>query len=195
MHKLKAFCGPFHGLIASSFLGVSCPAAAEVSQQLSLYLERHILPRLADDLLLESIRKQNAETQTLTQTEIDRLDQLWRQQVGTGRAPVVQAIIDNPLGEVLRQWRDASNDLIHEAFVMDRVGLNVAAADPTSDYWQGDEPEHVRAIAEGIYIGELEFDESGRRYQVEVSLPIRDPQTDEIIGALALGLDPGVFLE
>ncbi|MEW9920858.1 PDC sensor domain-containing protein [Marimonas sp. MJW-29] len=195
--RIPSVChNPVRGLLACGLLGVACPAPAlaEGPEALERYLAEHVRPLLTDELLLDSIRSQNLRTLGFSQEEIERLDLLWRQQVGTDNAPVVQAAIDNPLADWLRQWRDTSDDLIHEAFVMDLVGLNVAAADPTSDYWQGDEPEHATAISQGIYIGELEFDESGRRYQVEVSLPIRDPRTGEIIGAFALGLDPGVFL-
>ena len=184
-------------LLAGVMIGAACavPTAAEAPQSLMEYIEAQILPRLDNADLLTAIHAQNAETSEFSDAEIERLDQLWRQQVGTEDAHLIATVTDNPLAAELRAWRDASNDLIHEIFVMDRVGLNVAAAAPTSDYWQGDEPEHADAIANGLYVGPLEFDESVQRYQVEAAVPIRDPETGQIIGALAVGLDPSVMLE
>ena len=184
-------------LVAGALIGVTfiAPAAADAPPSLKRYLEVHILPWLTDEDLLTAVRAQNAMTAAYSSAEIERLDQLWRQQAGTENAPVITPVIDNPLAAALRAWRDNSDDLIHEIFVMDRVGLNVAAAAPTSDYWQGDEPEHADAIANGFYVGSLEFDDSVQRYQVDAAVPIHDPDTGAIIGALAVGLDPSVMLE
>lgn len=192
--RLAALPNP---LVACVVMGIGFAETATAKSPPSLirYLETEIAPRLADENLLNAVRAQNSETATYSASEIERLDQAWRQQSGTENAPVIDAVIDNPLAATLRAWRDNSDDLIHEVFVMDLVGLNVAAAAPTSDYWQGDEPEHADAIGNGLYVGPLEFDELVQRYQVEAAIPIHDPETGAIIGALAVGLDPSVMLE
>ena len=75
---------------------------------------------------------------------------------------------------------------------MDALGLNVAASAATSDYWQGDEAKWQETFGNGsgeIHISEVEFDDSTGSYQSQVSLPIRDPDTNELIGAITFGVN------
>ena len=75
---------------------------------------------------------------------------------------------------------------------MDGRGLNVAASDATSDYWQGDEEKFTETYgkgAGGILVGDIEYDESTQTYQGQVSLAIADPETGAVIGAVTVGLN------
>ena len=85
-----------------------------------------------------------------------------------------------------------SGDAITEIFVTDARGLNVAASDLTSDYWQGDEEKHSETYAQGtggFYISEVELDDSTQRYQAQVSFTLVDPATGQAIGAVTVGVD------
>ena len=75
---------------------------------------------------------------------------------------------------------------------MDNHGLNVAQSVETSDYWQGDEAKWQKTYGNGsgdIHISEVEFDESTGSYQSQVSMPIKDPATGELIGAITFGIN------
>ena len=75
---------------------------------------------------------------------------------------------------------------------MDNRGLNVAQSVETSDYWQGDEAKWQETFGNGsgdIHISEVEFDESTGSYQSQVSMPISDPDTGELIGAITFGIN------
>ncbi|WLR94074.1 hypothetical protein [Shinella zoogloeoides] len=73
---------------------------------------------------------------------------------------------------------------------MDNRGLNVGQSDVTSDYWQGDEAKWQIAFGAGtLHVEEAARDESTQLMQSQASLPIRDPQTGAVIGAITVGLN------
>jgi hypothetical protein len=62
----------------------------------------------------------------------------------------------------------------------------------TTDYWQGDEAKWQETFGDGsgaTHISEVEFDDSTGAYQTQVSLPLRDPETGELIGAITFGIN------
>ena len=88
--------------------------------------------------------------------------------------------------------RDGAVGLFTEIFAMDDKGLNVAASDVTSDYWQGDEAKWKSTYAVGagaVHISEVEFDESSQSYQAQVSVTVVDPDSGAPIGALTVGVN------
>lgn len=61
----------------------------------------------------------------------------------------------------------------------------------TSDYWQGNEAKWQKtflADQDAVQVSEVTFDESAKKYQSQVSLPITDPATGEMIGAATVGV-------
>ena len=79
---------------------------------------------------------------------------------------------------------------------MDEHGLNVASSGVTPDYWQVDEAEFQKAYGmgpDGVFVDEIEFDESTQSYQGQVSISLKDPDTGELIGAMTIGLNAELF--
>jgi hypothetical protein len=75
---------------------------------------------------------------------------------------------------------------------MDAQGLNVAASGITSDMWQGDEAKFQKTYSVGAdasHFGDVELDESSRRYQAQISLTIVDAASGAAIGAVTVGID------
>ena len=137
-------------------------------------------------------RWQNTTTSGFSQSQIDALDLAWRAEVGTGGAPTITPVLENAASDRLRALVEASGGRITEIFVMDGVGLNVAASATTSDYWQGDEAKFTETHGSGpgaIHFGDVEFDESSQRYQGQISVTITDPGTGQPIGAMTVGVD------
>ena len=174
-------------------LGLALPAHAnDFAPQMQDFLDAQIRPWAADPMILDALRAQNARTMGLGQAEIDAMDQAWRAEVGTGSTPTIDPVLGNPVAEMLRAHVAESGGAITEIFVMDGVGLNVAASDVTSDMWQGDEEKWTETYAAGldaVHLGEIEFDESSQRYQGQISFTIADPATGEVLGAMTVGVD------
>ena len=75
---------------------------------------------------------------------------------------------------------------------MDAHGLNVAATAPTSDMWQGDEAKFTETYPKGpdaTHFSEVEFDESSQIFQGQISIPMVDPDTGEVVGAMTVGVN------
>lgn len=166
-------------------------AADEFTPALQAYMASDIAPWAADPVLLDAIRSQNAETAGYDQARIDRLDQEWQAAVGSTDNAMIAAVLTGPAADFLRDRVAASGGRITEAFVTDNRGLNVAASDATSDYWQGDEDKFTKVfpVPDGVFISAVELDESTQRYQGQISMTLTDPQTGEALGTLTVGID------
>jgi hypothetical protein len=143
------------------------------------------LTQLAGSLqVVSTVRAQNAMHASLQPTDITALDARWR----AGDATLVQPVMGNDLSSFLTAWAAQGGGLYTEIFVMDDKGLNVGQSAITSDYWQGDEEVFTHAFGGELHVSPPYLDDSTGRYQVQVSLPVRDEQ-QRIIGVLAVGVD------
>ena len=73
----------------------------------------------------------------------------------------------------------------YEIFVTDKLGLNAAQTNETSDFYQADEDWWIGAYNGGEgreYHGILEFDESAQTEGISIYIPVHDPDTNEVIG-------------
>lgn len=170
------------------------PAAADEALEAAMqtYLDTSVRQWANDPVLLDAVRSQNARTAGLTQAEILVLDETWRAEVGNSATPTISPVLDNAAAAFLRSVVEEAGGTITEVFVMDAVGLNVAASDVTSDYWQGDEDKHSATFGTGgaaTHFGEIEFDESTQSYQSQISLTLIDPATGRPIGAITVGVN------
>lgn len=158
------------------------------------YLDTEIRPWSNAPPIVAAIAAQNRVTAGYSQDDIDRLDQVWMSEVGTSDSALIRSILDHPVSDMLRERVATSGGMITEVFVMDALGLNVASAGLTSDYWQGDEEKFTETFPKGadaIHVSDIEFDESSQTYQSQVSIPIVDPVTGAVVGAMTVGLDAG----
>lgn len=185
---MKIICGT--AIIAAM---LAAPAAAdEFSPLMRGFYEEAIANWAQSDVLVQAITEQNARTATYDQAQIDALDQAWRAEVGASNTPTITPVLTHTASDFLREQVASSGGAITEIFLMDARGLNVAASDVTSDYWQGDEAKFTETHDVGpdaIHISEVELDESTQRYQGQVSMTIVDPATGQPIGAMTVGVD------
>src|SRR3546814_14062372 len=93
---------------------------------------------MADPVVIDAIKAQNAKHASLAQDKIDALDKQWRAETKAGAKPLIDSVIGNPLSAYLKKKEADSKGLVTEIFVMEDKGLNVGQSDVTSDYWQGD---------------------------------------------------------
>lgn len=147
---------------------------------------------LADPAIINAIKAQNTTSTALTQAEIDALDKQWRSEVSSTDKAMINKVLNNALSGYLQGKLTASNGLYTEIFVMDNRGLNVGQSNITSDYWQGDEAKWQDTFMQGansIHISEVEEDESTQTYQSQLSLPVVDPASQAVIGAITIGIN------
>ena len=159
---------------------------------LKAYAEKYLTKWLENEQLIDAVRAQNSDHAGLSQEQIDQLDLDWRAQSKADSKPLIDRLLSHPASGWLREQQAETAEFVTEVFAMDNHGLNVAQSVQTSDYWQGDEAKWQKTFGNGsgdIHISEVEFDESTGSYQSQVSMPIFDPATGELIGAITFGVN------
>ena len=183
------------GLAALTLAALLSASAAlqaqdEFTAPLTALGESEIAAFAADPILIDAIKAQNATTASYDQAKIDEMDQQWRAEVDASAKPLIDATLGNAASAYLKSVQDESLGKYTEIFAMDAKGLNVAQSTLTSDYWQGDEDKFTQSFgANAVHIGEIEQDESTQAFQSQVSVPITDPATGALIGAITVGVD------
>lgn len=184
-------------LSASAVLSLSAGMAqADPNAAMLAFVQEHVMTALTNDAIAAAVQARNAETAGLSEADILSLDAEWRAQVGTAAHPLIDTVIKTDEAGMLVAKVAESGGRITELFIMDARGLNVAASDITSDYWQGDEAKFQQTYPMGsdaVHISEVEFDESTSTYQGQVSFTLTDPASGEPIGAVTVGLDATSF--
>ena len=160
--------------------------------QIRNVIETNVQQWLGDPVVVEAIKAQNAKHGCLSQSYIDRMDKQWRAETKSGNGKLIDSVLSNSLSAHLKGVKPGSSGLFTQIFVIDNKGLNVGQSDVTSDYWQGDEAKWKNTFLAGagaVFIDEVEFDESTQQYQVQTSVAIADPASNEVIGAVTIGMN------
>ena len=180
-------------LTLATLLAVSgVQAQDEFTAPLTDLAKTEIAGFAANAILIDAINAQNAVSAAYDQAKIDALDTQWRAEVDASSKPLIDTTLGNAASAYLKTVQDESMGKYTEIFVMDAKGLNVAQSTLTSDYWQGDEDKFTASFgagADAVHIGEIEQDESTQAFQSQVSVPITDPATGALIGAITVGVD------
>ena len=182
-------------LISICFLCCLAPnlfaAAPTLTPELmgKLYNEVEVIKDwVSQPIIIETVKIQNA--QNLSITQIKQLDIEWiKTKKSNGETPLMNQILNHPVGELLRQKNIAARGRYPEAFLCDNQGANVAVSKLTSDYWQGDEEKWIKSFDNGkgkVVFGKPEYDESTKAMIVQVSVPVMDQE--KTIGVLVVGV-------
>lgn len=167
-------------------------AADTLSTAMTRLAETELRLWINHPTIVDAIRAQNVRSARLTLDEILALDRRWRAETVSVSKPIIQALMANALSSFLMQKKRAGDGLYTEIFVMDGKGLNVGQSDITSDYWQGDEEKWQKAFHGGpgaMHIEPVRRDKSTHKLQSQITLPVVDPVTGTVIGAIAVGVD------
>ena len=178
--------------IAAMLAGTTPIHADEMQDAMNSFLQDHITSWANDPVLVQAILAQNALTAGYDQAKIDEMEALWSAYQGILDAEIIAGVIANPAADFLRNQVTQSGGAITEVFIMDARGLNVAASEPPSDYWQGDEAKFTQTYplgATAVHLGDVELDESTNEVQGQVSMTILDQQTGTAIGAITVGVN------
>jgi hypothetical protein len=188
-----------HGLhtVAAAALASMALGAAQAAEGLHVapltdYANTTVAEWMSEALVVEAVKAQNVKNAGLSEADIDSLDKQWRAEVGGNPRPMIDEMMGRELSTWLASMREDSGGFVTEVFVMDNRGLNVGQSDVTSDYWQGDEAKWQETFLKGtgaVFVDEVERDESTQMLQSQVSVPIVDPATSEVIGAVTVGVN------
>ncbi len=141
--------------------------------------------------VVAALIRQNASNREKTTNQLRQIDEQWQLAFKVGNLNYAQVIVNKPVSRLLMQLRASSNDLLSEIIVMDERGYNLAVAEMTSDYWQGDEDKYLQVYNKEpatIYFEQIKYDASSRRFQVQVSTQILD-KNQKPLGVVTLGID------
>ncbi len=106
-------------------------------------------------------------------------DLAWRRQPKDSLSPLMRELLNHPLSADLRTRLAKRNEgfsfpIFAEVFVTNRFGANAAQSHRTSDYRQDDEDWWLLAHQDGVYVGDVEFDESTGVHAVELCFRVDD---------------------
>lgn len=166
-----------------------------IRQTLKEFADTELIKWTQDPALIAAVNAQNQTYTGIGQDQIDALDKQWRAEAkAEGKGPLVNDLMSRPESVKLLEKQVATAGFINEIFAMDNHGLNVAQSAVTSDFWQGDEDKWQQSYGDGtgdgaVHISEVEFDDSTGVFQSQVSLPIKDPATGKLIGAITFGVN------
>lgn len=178
--------------LAAAIFVSGVAAANEFKPAISKHATSQVKSWLKDPVLVNAIKAQNAKHTGLSQSEVDSLDKQWRRETGASSRPLIKAVMSNGLSKYLMKKKSGSEGLYTEIFVMDNKGLNVGQSDVTSDYWQGDEAKWKKTYLAGgksMHIGGVKKDESTQMFQSQLSMPVVDPDNNQVIGAITVGIN------
>jgi hypothetical protein len=179
-------------MLAAAAFCTTAAAADRLGTAMTRLAETEMKLWIRHPTIVDAIRAQNVRSRSLTLDEILALDRQWRAETISVSKPMIQALMANALSSFLTQKKQAGDGLYTEIFVMDNKGLNVGQSDVTSDYWQGDEEIWQKTFLAGrdaMHIGPVRRDKSTRVLQSQLSLPVADPVTGKVIGAITFGID------
>jgi len=148
--------------------------------------------------IVEAVQQANQAYQGREPAQIEEesmgLDTAWKRS-DSSIQPLVDQIANNPTSDFLLRFIEAFPEEV-EVFVTDQYGLNVAMTDRTSDYLQSDEEWWQTAYHHGagaVSIGSVDYDASSETWAVDVGVPVRDIQSQEVIGVLRGTVDISVI--
>lgn len=188
---LAAFPGVVLSGISTSFdLKLQKSVRRLVSGEINLWL--------TNPVIIEALRSQNHTTSGYSNLMIKELENNWQDEFVSSQYDLIAEVLDRPVSRYLKRVKLNGLGTYHEILLMDGVGLLAGFSDPNDDYWQGEEPKWLKTYHGGkgaLYIGNLKFDQSTLAWEIQVSLPVFDPETQKPIGAVTIGVDPSALVE
>lgn len=140
-------------------------------------------------VIVQAVKDSNAANSGLSEKEILELDEKWRAIDGIDE--YINQYINNDAARELLRFQQENPDF-PEIFITDKFGLNVAQTNKTTDFYQADEDWWIGAYDDGkgkISRGSIEFDDSSQSESISVYIPIREPETKEVIGITKAVID------
>jgi two-component system sensor kinase FixL len=165
-------------------------------------IDRHIYHTIEEfqaycrDLVLQEIvTKSNREFEKLENLQgyIDEKNNEWISERKPATTPLMQELLNNKLSKELRDKMDFHEkkygyQIFGEVFVTNKYGANAALTEKTSDYRQDDELWWKKANEEGLYVSDVEYDQSAGVYSTAIAIRCEDKDCN-FIGVIKVVLN------
>ena len=163
--------------------------AATQSEKEDLLFRSEKFIGLHKDKLIEMLKGQVAPNLDIKQMYLQ--DALWIKAVlNNEKTPLIEGVLAN---DISRYLHDVALQFpeITEIFLTNEKGFIVGMNKTTSDYWQGNEDAHLALVNKGeaSYVSDILFDHSTHKFQIQISLPLKDKISDQCLGILTIGFD------
>ena len=154
----------------------------------------------ASPLVQRTLKASNQEFEKLqdVQAYIDRQEEHWRAEPKETVTPFMKGLVASELSEAIRIRldafeRDEGYGAYGEVFLTNRYGANAAQTGKTTDYRQDDEQWWVRAREDGVYVADVQYDESAAVYSTDICVRVDDDNGD-FLGVIKAVFDiQGIF--
>ncbi len=155
-------------------------------------IDRHIYMRIEtfqeycrDLIMRRIILKSNKEFDKLDdiQAYIDKHDHQWTSVPKEETTALIQELLNNELSEELKEKiefyeKKYGFEVFGEVFITNKYGANVAQTEKTTDYYQADEKWWRQAKENGLYVGDVGYDESADVYSIDICIRVDDEKGD-----------------
>lgn len=129
---------------------------------------------------------------------INRIDARWKErddpEIAAVRATLTRGIVvEEMLDHAQLTDESASTAVFGEVFLTDRRGANIAQTGDTSDFRQNDEQWWRVARDKGVYVGDIEWDDSLKDLAMSVCLRVDSP-AGEFLGVMKIVMRAGAIV-
>ena len=180
-----------HGVVIEYLLSV--PGANDMlTGPLTTYADEVLRAWVTEPVMIDAIRAHNAASAGYDQATMAAMETRWEAELAAGSGPMMEEMETHPASVRLHELQAGTSDIVTEAFIMDLRGLNVAESEPTHEFWHIDQERWKNVIegtSKGIYISEVHVEKDSETYQAQVSIPISDPDTLQVIGVATFGVN------
>lgn len=145
------------------------------------------LPRVQTALV-----EHNRLMESLSRNDIQERKDQWQKAFAQRRYDDIEHWLDVDLSREMSGWVAVSDGVLIQTVLMDAHGFTVAAGAMPADYWLGNTAVYEQAVASQP--GQLTFDavrfyRSTERFNAHVSVQVVQPDTEEILGVLSVGVN------
>ncbi|MDA7948787.1 MAG: hypothetical protein MPJ78_15085 [Hyphomicrobiaceae bacterium] len=166
--------------------GPAIPPDMNPNELISKELVSDLGKILRNEIVQLMVTAQNVRHASMSESQIIKLDKLWRAERKADDKPLISATLSNPLSVYLLRMQARAGGLYSEIFIMDNKGLNVGQSSITSDYWQGDEAKYKKTFLvapDAVFIDDPEWHKGTKTWRAQVNMTIAGNKDGKSIGA------------
>jgi len=177
-------------------------ASRRLARQIIDELDRHIQSRIEQfqaysksRSLQEAAARSNEEFEKLhdIQAFIQHKDEEWTSVPKETVTPFMNELISSALSEEFRHLlefyrQEYGYTVLGELFVTNKYGANIAQSGKTTDYRQDDESWWDGARKDGVFVEDVEYDESADVYSTDIGIRVED-EAGNFVGVVKVVLD------
>lgn len=165
-------------------------SAEDYTQNLNDFINADMKLWANNDIMIDFLKKKNAEMQDVSESNLMVLDNDWRSEFRKMNQPIIGQVMNNDLAQFLKNKISDAMGVYTELTVINNKGLNIAQTSLSEHYWNAGMPRWDKTFRQNsyaTYISDMYYSDETGKFQIEVAfMVIAD---DQPIGVLAAGID------